>query len=243
MTTTSTSFPKTRWTLIQKVRSGTDAERTSALNDLCQSYWFPLYAYARKTGLTQEEAEDAVQTFMLSVVDSDLFAQAEKERGHLRTLLLTCFTSEIRNRHKYDHRLKRGGGMIHVPFDLPDAEGLYQIEIASSELTADVIFHRQWAKSLIKRALERLKERYDQQGLTSQFKVLRTYLPLDDSTADTTAGAAAAGMTPGSFRTALHRTRARYRRLIMDEVSQTIGSDDPELIQNEIQALFQVLSH
>jgi DNA-directed RNA polymerase specialized sigma24 family protein len=243
MLTTSTSFPKTRWTLIQKVRSGTDQERSEALEYLCKAYWFPLYAFARKTGLTQQEAEDAVQNFMLGVLDTELFAQAEKQLGHLRTLLLTYFSNELRNLSREARRQKRGGDAVHVSIDLPDAEGRYQLEIASSDLPADTIYHRQWAESLVKRALERLQTRYESQGQSARFKVLRAYMPMDDSRCDAGAGAAAAGMSPAHFRVALHRSRVRYRQIIIDEVGRTIGSDDPALIQNEIQALFEALSH
>ena len=243
MFTTSTSFPKTRWTLIQKVRSGTEQERTEALEHLCKAYWFPLYAFARKTGLSQQEAEDAVQNFMLGVLDTELFARAEQNLGHLRTLLLTCFSNELSNLSRKERRHKRGGGAVLVPIDLPDAEGRYQLEIASSDLPPDAIYHRQWAESLVKRALARLQTRYESQGQSARFEVLRTYMPMDDQACDAAAGAAAAGMSPAHFRVALHRSRLRYRRLIIEEVSRTIGSDEPELIQNEIEALFEALSH
>ena len=243
MITTSTSFPKTRWTLIHKVRAGTEHERREALEDLCKTYWFPLYAFARKTGLTQEESEDAVQNFMLGVVDTDLFTQAEQDIGHLRTLLLTCFTNELRNQSRDQLRQKRGGDAVHLPLSLPDAEGRYQHDIASSDLPPDVIYHRQWAESVVKRSLERLESRYQAQGQASRFEILRAYMPLDESDENNEAGAAQAGMTPSHFRVALHRARARYRSIIMDEVGRTIGTGDPVLIQEEIQALFEALSH
>lgn len=242
MMTTSTSFPKTRWTLIHKVRAGTEQERREALEDLCKTYWFPLYAFARKTGLTQEESEDAVQNFMLGVVDTDLFTQAEQDIGHLRTLLLTCFTNVLRNQSRDQRRQKRGGDASLLPLSLPDAEGRYQHDIASSDLPPDMIYHRQWAENVVKRALARLESRYEKQGQASRFKVIRTYMPLDESDMLTAEGAAEAGMQQAHFRVALQRARVRFRRIIMEEVGHTIGTDDPDLIQEEIQALFEVLS-
>jgi RNA polymerase sigma-70 factor (ECF subfamily) len=244
MNSQSTSFPKTRWTLIQKVRSGSDQERSDALQDLCKAYWFPLYAFARKGGHSQQQAEDAVQDFMCTILDSDLFAKAEQSRGHLRTLLLTHFTASLNNSHNHDARLKRGGASVHIPLDLPNPEGQYQLEFQSLDLPPDVIYHRQWAQNLIQRALDRLKQLFSEHGQTERFKSLRAFLPLNDDAADADmdAAASAAGLSPSAFRTALHRTRQHYRKLIMNEIGQTIGTNDPLLIQEEMRALFQVLT-
>jgi DNA-directed RNA polymerase specialized sigma24 family protein len=245
MNDNSTTFPKTRWTLVQKVRSGSQQERASALEDLCKAYWFPLYAFARKGGLSEQEAEDSVQDFMVAIIDSDLFARAEQELGHLRTLLLSHFKNNLKNKWVHETRQKRGGVAPHIPIESKDPEGRYQLEIQSLDLPPEVIFHQQWAHSLIKRALERLRQLFIENGQAERFKALRSFLPLNDSVDDPEmdAAAAAAGMTPGAFRTALHRTRQHYRKCIMEEISQTIGSDDPALIQDEMHALFQVLAH
>lgn len=244
MDSTSTSFPKTRWTLVQKVRSGSQQERTSALEDLCKTYWFPLYAFARKADHSQQEAEDAVQDFMCSVLDTNLFASAEESRGHLRTLLLTYFTREIKNRQAHDFRQKRGGTATLIPLDLSDPEGRYQLELQSGDLPPDVFFHRQWAQSLIQRALNRLKQLFADQGQSERFKIFRSFLPLNDhiEEANIATAATSIGLSPGAFRIALHRTRQRYRKFIMEEIGQTIGSDDPILIQDEMRALLQVLT-
>jgi DNA-directed RNA polymerase specialized sigma24 family protein len=244
MNSSPTTFPKTRWTLVQKVRSGSAQERASALEDLCKAYGFPLYAFARKGGHSQEEAEDAVQDFMIGVIHTDLFASAEESHGHLRTLLLTYFTRNIKNRQARHLRQKRGGTVPHVPLPFPDPEGRYQQDIASLDLPPDLIFHHQWAESLIQRALNRLKQLFVDQGQTERFNVLRTFLPLNDGDDETGTEAAAVAMdlTPGAFRMTLHRTRQRFRDLILDEISQTIGSDDPVLIQDELRALFQILT-
>lgn len=244
MDSTSTSFPKTRWTLIQRVRSGSAQERANALEDLCKAYWFPLYAFARKTGRSQPEAEDAVQDFMCSILDSDLFASAEQSRGHLRTLLLTSFAREIKNRQTHDSRQKRGGDITHIPLTFSDSEDRYQLEIQSLDLPPDVLFHRQWAQNLIQRALIRLKQLFADQGQPERLKALRAFLPLNDgiNQADMDAAAFALGLSSGAFRIALHRTRQYYRKFILDEISQTIDSDDPALIEEEMRALLQVLS-
>lgn len=240
----SASFPKTRWTLIQKVRSGSDQERSLALQDLCKAYWFPLYAFARKGGQSQEQAEDAVQDFMCSILGSDLFSTAEQSRGHLRTLLLTHFNASLNNNHKHENRLKRGGASVHIPLDLPNPEGQYQLEIQSLDLPPDVVYHRQWAQNLIQRALDRLKQLFADQGQMQRFRALRVFLPLNDDAdpADLDAAAATAGLSSSAFRTALHRTRQHYRKLIVDEIGQTIGTDDPHLIEEEMRALFHVLT-
>ncbi len=243
MTVASTAvFPQTRWTLIQRVRLGTDEERAQALEELCRAYWFPLYAFARRQELSAHEAEDAVQSFIMDLLKYDLFAKADHQEGRLRSLLLAAFRGHLSNRRKHDHALRRGRQFDHVPLIPPDAEGRYQFEVASSDATPDVVYHRKWAESLVQRTVERLKTQFDEQGKSERFQVLRAYLPWNGAEEDTAAGAAATGMTPGAFRVAVHRMRGEYRKVVIDEVRQTLGSDDPELVENEIRELFQTLA-
>ncbi len=244
-------FPQTRWTLIQRVRDGSPEERELALNDLCRSYWFPLYAFARRSELSQHEAEDAVQSFIVDLLARGFFAKADHNEGSLRALLVTAFRRYLSKRRSFDAGKARGGGCRHVPlevsgegiFHLPaNAEARYLMEIASADAPPDVLFHRKWAENLVARSIERLEAQFNGPGKSERFNVMRAYLPWDGCDDDTAAGAAAAGMSPGAFRTALTRLRGQYRNLLFDEVRQTIGSDDPGVIEDEIRELFQTLA-
>ncbi len=239
----ASSFPKTRWTLIQRVKMGSPQEKEQALEELCRAYWFPLYAYARRAGQSKHEAEDAVQSFILDLLERGLFDLADHQEGRLRALLLTAFRRHLANSRKRQFSTRRGGNFRHVSLVLPDAEGRYQLEVASSHAAPDEIFHHKWAENVVRRSIERLQNHFDEHGNSERFQVMRSYLPWNGSDeGDTDTGAAAAGMTPGAFRTALSRLRVRYREFIIEEVRQTIGSDDPELIEEEIRELLQTLA-
>jgi DNA-directed RNA polymerase specialized sigma24 family protein len=240
----TTNFPATRWTLIQRVRGVDEKERSEALEQLCKAYWMPLYAFARRTGLDPHESEDAVQGFILYLLQDDVFSSADHNQGRLRSLLGIAFSRYLGKAKRHGNSQRRGGKLPHLPFLPPDAEGQYQLEVASLEGSPDQIYHRKWAENLIQRTIERLQSQCAQKGQAERFSVLRTYLPWNGKDESTAAqGAAAAGMTPGAFRTALHRLRHQYREIVIAEVSETIGSSDPEEIENEIRDLFQTLSH
>ncbi len=236
------TFPPTRWTLIQRVRLGSEQERAGALEELCRAYWLPLYAFARHQGLSEHGAEDAVQGFILDLLERGLFDKADHNEGRLRALLLTAFRRHLSNLRVHDQAKRRGGAVNHIPLVPPDAEGRYQLDVVSKDEPPDVIYHRKWAESLVSRSIERLQARFDEQGKSERFQVMRAYLPWDGSDEDTAAGAAAAGMSPGAFRTALHRLRGQYREMVLEEVRQTIGSDDPDMVDDEIRELFKTLA-
>jgi DNA-directed RNA polymerase specialized sigma24 family protein len=242
MSTQAATFPPTKWTLIKHVRQGSEEERLQALEMLCRAYWFPLYAYARRQGLSEHESEDAVQSFIVNLLGSNLFAKADQAEGRLRYYLVTSFSHYLSNRRRHNNTQRRGGAIPHIPLPHPDAEGRYQVELASSDAPPDVVYHRKWAESLIERTINRLKTKFESHGQGERFRVMRAHLPWNGADQDVTEAAAATGMTPGAFRTALHRMRKEYRQMIIDEVRLTLGSDDPQLIDNEIRELFQALA-
>lgn len=240
MTTASAEFPPTRWTLIQKVRSDNEADRRRALEELWKAYWFPLYAFARRTNLSSHEAEDAVQGFVASVHQTDIFSAAQPEHGRLRSLLLVAFRRFLSNRRVYLHAAKRQPAHPHLELD--EAEVRYQAEFATQDASPDVVFHRKWAENLIQRSLRRLEAKYQAQGQADRFQVLRSYLPWDGVEQAAPRSSASLDLSPEAFRAALHRLRAQFRDEVLEEVRQTLGCDDPEMLQAEIQDLFQSLA-
>lgn len=242
ISSTATTFPQTRWTLIQRVRGGDDEQRKEALEQLCKAYWMPLYAFARRTDLDPHAAEDAVQGFVLYLLQDDLFAAADHNQGKLRSFLVVAFDRYLSKLKRHGNTQRRGGRHLHLPILPPDAEGLYQTDIASLEGSPDQVYHRKWAESLIQRTIEKLQKQCEQRGQADRFSVMRTYLPWNGSDEKATIGAEATGMKPGAFRTALHRLRNDYREIVIAEVGETIGSTNPEEIENEIRELFQTLA-
>lgn len=243
MSSIASIFPQTRWTLIQRVRGDNENDRAEALEQLCKAYWMPLYAFARRTGLDPHAAEDAVQGFVLYLLQDDLFSAADHNQGKLRSFLAVAFNRYLIKVKRHGNTQRRGGQHLHLPFLPPDAEGLYQNDIATQEGSPDQVYQRKWAESLIQRTLEKLQHHCEQKGQTDRFSVMRTYLPWNGTDEIAATGAAATGMTPGAFRTALHRLRHDYRAIVVAEVSETIGSADPVEIENEIRELFQTLAN
>jgi RNA polymerase sigma-70 factor (ECF subfamily) len=240
MPTESAPFPPTRWTLIQKVRSDNEAERLKALEELWRAYWFPLYALARRLDLSSHEAEDAVQGFVASVHQTSIFTAADPAQGRLRSLLLVAFRRFLTNHQTYLQAAKRRPVTPHL--DLEEAELRYQAEFASQDAPPDVVFHRKWAENLIQRSLRRLELKYEALGQGDRFRVLRSHLPWDGVEQASPRGGESLGLSQEAFRTALHRLRAQFRAEVIEEVRQTLGCDDPVVLQAEIRDLFQSLA-
>ena len=215
-------FQQTRWSLIQRVQAG-GAGADSALSELCEAYWFPLYGWARRSGASPEDAEDVVQGFFGDVLRKQLFAKANATKGRLRTFLITLF-----RRYQRDVWVKANAGMRSpsrvVSFDALAGEELYLAE-AGVAATPDAFYDRQWALTVLERALSRLGEDYEKRGKLVYFSQLRPYLT-SDSAANYAGDAAALGTNEGAIRVAVHRLRERFGQALRDEVASTQGDSD-----------------
>ncbi|MCB1227042.1 MAG: sigma-70 family RNA polymerase sigma factor [Verrucomicrobiales bacterium] len=241
-TSQSPTFPDTCWTLIHRCQDGTVEERDEALSVLCRMYWLPLYAFARRSGLSPEDAEDRVQSFFLDALRTDIFSRADEHRGRLRSLLCQAFRNQLRRWFRDQSAQKRGGSATHVPLLPNDAENQFQAQLADRAGTPEQLFARAWALTVLDTTLKRLETGYNDRGQQQRYKVLREYLPWNGSDGSTTAeGAESAGMTPGAFRTALNRMRKEYQQLIIEEVRSTVASDDQAEVDDELRHLFTTL--
>lgn len=195
----------------------------SALSELCEAYWFPLYGWARRSGASPEDAEDVVQGFFGDVLRKQLFAKADATKGRLRTFLITLF-----RRYQRDAWVKAHAGMRNsarvVSFDALAGEELYLAE-AGVAATADAFYDRQWALTVLERALGRLGEDYEKRGKAADFKQLRPYLT-SDFAANYAGDAAVLGTNEGAIRVAVHRLRERFGQALRDEVASTQGDSD-----------------
>lgn len=229
-------FAPTRWSLVLRARGDGEPARV-ALGELCAAYWYPIYGWARRTGLDAADAEDAVQGFFEAVLSRDLFSRADAERGRLRTFLLTVFKRHLQD-HQDRHRAeKRGGGRV-ISFDAVEAEQWFLEESASVE-TPDHFFDRQWAVTLLERALGRVEEAYAQRGKSSEFEALRPFLTASGSQAEYEAGGQPIGLGAGAFKVALHRLRNRFGEAVRKEVQDT--SEVEADVEEEVTYLLRVL--
>lgn len=244
MSSTTGLFPPTRWSLLQRVRTGSPDEAGAALESLCRSYWYPLYCVARRRGYQEQDAQDAVQGFFVSILRRETFAAADESIGKLRYLLLRAFENFCAQQWERATRQKRGGGAEHVELneliDTGKAEENYLKADAST--TIDVLYTRAWASAVLERSLAALREDYTQRGWTDRFQLLAAPLLQQDDEISLTDLAAQAGVTPGALRVTLHRMRGHFRDMIERELATTLDSDDPKLIREELAELFKAFA-
>lgn len=216
---------------------GENEEAKRALGDLCQIYWFPLYAWCRRYGLSAPDAEDMVQGFFIQVLEKRMFDAADTTRGKLRTFLLTGLQRHVKDEIGKAGAIRRGGGKV-VSFDSIQADEWYGNELLQDE-SAEHLYDRQWALTLLGNAVRRLGDDAAASGKADQFAAMKAYLTEEGNMADYERAAADIGMKTESFKVAVHRLRAKFRLALRAEVAET--HSDPSGIDEEITYLSKVL--
>lgn len=235
----SPAFNPTRWSLVAQLRSG-DAPRVRlALERLCGTYWYPLYAYVRRSGNAPDEAKDLTQAFFAHVLEKEMFAAADPERGRLRTFLLTALQNFLRAEWRKTQRLKRGGGTAPVSIDEALAEDRYSREPADT-LTPEAIYHRRWALTLLDDTMNAVHAEYAEQGKAGLFEVLKATLAGEEEASFAELGTQL-GMNAGAMRVAAFRLRKRYRERLLEAVAASLDAASEAEVDEEIDALFKAL--
>ena len=219
------------------------AERSSAAADqalttLCETYWYPLYAFLRSRGSTVEDAQDLTQAFFARVLEKHALRQADPARGRFRSFLLTALKNFTSNEHDREITRKRGGGVPLVSLEFESAEGRFQMEPPTHE-TPERVFDRRWALTLLDRVLSRLRAEMVASGRDVQFERLKTYLTGDEPQLSYAQTASELGMSEGAVKVAVHRLRRQFRDLLRDEIAQTVSS--PEEIDDELRHLWSAV--
>ena len=228
----------TRWSLVRRAAEADSAERLQALQAICKDYWPPVYAFLRRGGRSQQDAEDLAQGFFCHLVESNLLANADRSVGRLRTFLFACVKYYLADEHRHKNAIKRGGKIQFVSLDA----GGYTDDIPD-DLTPEMVYQRSWALYIINKAIDATGRQFSKRGESTLFDALKDRLCEMDEHGETTQAALAEslGMKPGALRTALHRCREAFRKCLDDEVAQTISSYDPREIEEELRALFEAL--
>jgi RNA polymerase sigma factor (sigma-70 family) len=233
----SSQFPTTRWTLVVAAGDPQRKEARSALVDLCEHYWYPLYAYLRRRGYRSEEAQDLTQEFFVRVLEGRYLDRADPEKGRFRSFMLTSLKFFVADEGDRDRAQKRGGGAV-VPLEFGLGEERYQREPAHDE-TPERIFERRWALSVLDRVVERLRDEFVQHGRPEHFERLKVFL-LGQSEAPYATLAREMNTSEGALKVAIHRLRKRYRELFRLEIADTVA--DPAEVESELRFLATVLS-
>ncbi len=232
-------FATTRWTVVLDAgrRSSPNSER--ALAELCQTYWYPLYAYVRRQGHTREDAEDRVQEFFARFLSRNYLTGLNAERGRFRAFLLASLKHFLANEWDRSQRQKRGGGIEHVSLDWQDADRRFHLEPPDPD-SPDLAFDREWAMALLERVIQRLGTECVAEGRGLLFERAKGYLMVGSDAIPHAEAAASLQMAEGAFRVAVHRLRKRYRELLRDEIAQTLV--DPAQVEEELQSLLAALT-
>ena len=233
-------FHTTNWTLV--MASARDQSQTgrAALAALCQIYWYPLYAFARRRGHSSHDSQDLTQGFFLHILDHRALSGLDRLKGKFRSFLLACFQNYLSVETHRAHRLKRGGQCQFISLDLETAESRYRYE-PTDYLTAEKIFEARWALTLIEHAMTVLRQEYVARGKESVFDVLRAFIGITETKPEDSyeEAAKALGVGLGTVKTFIHRLRKRYLALLREEVACTVS--DPAEIEGEIRALCDAL--
>jgi RNA polymerase sigma-70 factor (ECF subfamily) len=228
-------FATTHWTVVLAAgkRGSPDSQR--ALEELCRTYWFPLYAYVRRRGRSREDAEDLTQTFFARLLEKNFLKDVAGEKGKFRAFLLAALKHFLANEWDKSQRQKRGGGAAHLSLDWRTADTKFQVA-AVNEPSPDKVFDREWALALLAKVIERLQLECAADGKAKLFDALKVFLTAGRGESAQSDVAKALGMEEGAVRVTIHRLRKRYRALLREEIAQTLS--DPAQVDAEMQALF-----
>jgi RNA polymerase sigma-70 factor (ECF subfamily) len=232
-------FHTTHWSLIAAARSGGSPQAQAALAALCETYWYPLYAFIRRQGHSMEDARDLTQEFFARLLEKDYLGSVDQEKGKFRSFLLACCKHFLANERDKSRAQKRGGGREPLSFDADAAESRYTAE-PSHNLTAEKLFERRWALVLLQNVLARLRVEQERAGKGPHFDQLKVFLAGERGAQRYAQVAEALGTTVGALKVAVHRLRGRYRELLGEEIARTVN--DPADVETEIRNLFAALS-
>lgn len=237
------TFHTTRWSVVLGAGSPDSAAGRAALEELCATYWYPLYAYARHRGKDAASAADLTQGFIVTLLERPFLADVDPARGRFRAYLRVAFDRFLINEHARETAAKRGAGRV-LSLDFDDGERRFRAEPSHDETPA-ALYERRFARCVIDQALSALREDYAREGQLPRFELLRPLLLADDREEPTSRGPddscePVSSLSPGARRVALHRLRARFRERLRTTVAETVH--DPRDVDDELRELVAAFS-
>jgi len=225
-------FASTHWSVVLAAARTASPEAETALEKLCFAYWYPLYAYLRRSGHAPHEAEDLTQDFFASrIVTKRIFQGIQPGVGRFRSWLLTSLQNMVKNEREKARAIKRGGAQPLLPLDFQSAEGRYVAE-PSHNLTPEKLYERNWALTLLDLTVDQLQQEYRRVDKTALFDELKMFLPGEHSTRSYSEVSARLGKSEDSVKMAVSRLRQQYGQLLKAEVRRMAvhaGECDDEL--------------
>jgi len=232
-------FATTRWSVVLAAGSSESTRYHEAMESLCRTYWFPLYAYLRRKGHDASQAEDYVQGFFMRMLEKHSLSGVDEKPGKFRSFLLVSLKNFVANEIDHAQAQKRGGHHTILSLDLEQAERQYTSE-PSHEMSPERLFERSWAIAVLEHAMIQLESEFANSDKAGLFDHLRGYLTAEPNMIPYRDVAEKLRMTEGAVKTAVYRLRNRYRDVLRAEVAQTVATK--EQIDEEIRELLTVLS-
>jgi len=234
--TSAAVFRTTHWSVVLAANGSGKPEAGPALEQLCRTYWTPLYAYLRRQGATPADAQDLVQGFFASLLERDGIAKVDPSRGKFRSFLLASLKHFAANERDRARAQKRGGRLTFVPLNEAQAEEQF---LAAPELSPDEVYEQTWALAVIEQAVARLRAEYATPERAELFTALKPYLTGDRTEPPYAAVAAQFNLGESGVKMAVRRMRRRFGELLRNEIAQTVSR--PDEVDEEIRVLFTAL--
>jgi len=231
-------FATTHWSVVLLAGGAESQDADTALDHLCRSYWYPLYAYVRRKGHDSHDAQDLVQEFFARFLERKYLQHADRNRGRFRTFLLTSLKNFLINERNKANREKRGGALRILSLDEEMAEARLASEPAT-EQPPDALYDRGWAAILLDRAMAALGAEFEQSGKQHLFERLKVFVWGEKNALSYEAMAEQLGMSKGAVKVAVHRMRHRYGELLRAEVAHTVTT--PVEVDEELRYLVSVI--
>jgi RNA polymerase sigma-70 factor (ECF subfamily) len=232
-------FDTTHWSIVLAARDRDAPQAAQALASLCAAYWYPLYAFIRRKGYDADRSADLTQEFFARLLERDSIKAVDRTKGRFRSFLMAACTHFLSNERDRTHALKRGGHRPLFSIDIHDAEDRYHAEPAH-EWTAERVFDRRWALTLLDGVLEQLGEEARRTGKGPVYERLKVTLTGAEGAVPYARVGAELGMTEAAVKKAAERLRRRYRELLRARIAETVA--DPDEVDGEIRDLFAILS-
>jgi RNA polymerase sigma factor (sigma-70 family) len=231
-------FVSTHWSVVLAAKNGETPHANEALEQLCRTYWPPLYSFIRREGHDEAEAEDLTQEFFLKLIERDYLQHLRHREGRFRSFMLTLLKHFLMEQRGRARAQKRGGGKVFVPLE-PNNEDGYLNEPVDN-LSPDQVFERRWAQRVFQVALNRLRGEYHTSGRGAFYDLIKDVQPRETNAPSYAEIGAKFEMTEAAVKSAVQRLRQRHREILREEIAHTVAK--PEEIDAEIRHLREVLS-
>jgi RNA polymerase sigma-70 factor (ECF subfamily) len=240
VSTEAKGFHTTHWTVVLAASGGEGTEMREALATLCETYWYPLYAFVRGRGVSPHDAEDLTQEFFRHLLERNALAGVQPAAGKFRSFLLTCLKNFLANERERASAQRRGGGQALIPLENGEAETRYSLEPADHQ-TPEALFVRRWAFAVLERTMTELRREYSAIKKDDLFEDLQGFLPNGRGGISRAELAAKRGVTVGAIDVAVHRLRQRFGTLLRQQVAQTVSSEAE--VEEEIRFLISAIGN